>query len=48
VVEEGEPESEDAEEQQLQQIDPFQGFFQRRIPQQSQETPKKKRKSYQL
>jgi hypothetical protein len=45
VVEEGEPESEDAEEQQLQQIDPYQGFFQRRMP---QEAPKKKRKSYQL
>jgi hypothetical protein len=48
VVEEGEPESEDAEEQQLQQSDPFQSFFQRRIPKQQQEAPKKKRKSYQL
>jgi hypothetical protein len=48
VVEEGEQESEDAEAQQFQQMDPFQGFFQRRMPQQAQEPPKKKRRSYQL
>ncbi len=48
VVEEGEPESEDAEAQQLQQIDPFQGFFQRKMPPQAQETTKKKRKSYSM
>ena len=49
VVAESEQESEDAEEKELQQADPFSGFFQRRTPQQNlQEKPKKKRNSYQL
>jgi BatD DUF11 like domain len=48
VVAEGEQESEDAEEKELQQADPWDGFFQRQMPQQPKEKPKKKRKSYQI
>ena len=49
VVGEGEQESEDLEERELQRADPFGGLYQQRIPkQQTPEVIKKKRKSYSL